>query len=103
MNVKIDLNISNCTEEDLRNLNLIIGMIGERKLMLEKSDILIPEYELKIANLTLAIVYIENPNGGYNVFDYFREHFNVTRVENGGKKRISQFSMMEADYFFEVR
>jgi len=97
MSVKKDLNISDCTDEDWDNLNLIIGTIGDHKLARENPEA--PAYirKIQIANLTLAIVYLENLNGGYNVWDYFGHHFEVYCQDDPKMRRISQFSTLTAD------
>lgn len=99
MNIKKDLNISECTDVDIDNLNLLIGTIGDCKLVRENPNAPAQVTTLKIANLTLAIVYLENEKGGYNVWDYFGHHFCVTWCENSEERRISQFStMVENDF-----
>lgn len=101
MNIKKDLNISECTDADIDNLNLLIGTIGDHKLARENPNAPAQVTTLKIANLTLAIVYLENEKGGYNVWDYFGNHFCVTWCENSEERRISQFSTMVADDFLK--
>lgn len=93
------MNISECTDADIDNLNLLIGTIGDHKLARENPNTPAQVTTLKIANLTLAIVYLENEKGGYNVWDYFGNHFCVTWCENSEERRISQFSTMVADDF----
>ena len=101
MNVKKDLNISDCTDKDIENLNLLIGTIGEHKLARENPDAPTQLRKITIANLTLAIVYIENKNGGYNVWDYFGQYFCVTAKDNFEERRTSQFSTMLAYDFLQ--
>lgn len=99
MNVKKDLKLQECTEQEITNLNMLIGTIGDHKLIRENPIAPVQVHKLKIANLTLCIVYVENQNGGYNVWDYFGHHFFVSLFEDGTEKRISQFSSMNADDF----
>lgn len=102
MNVKKDLKISECTDEDIDNLNLLIGTIGDRKLAKGNPNAPAQVTKLKIANLTLVIVYLENEKGGYNVWDYFGHHFCVSWKDDSGERRISQFSTMVADDFLNL-
>ncbi len=99
MNVKKDLEIQDCTEQDLNNLNLLIGTIGDHKLARGNPNAPAQVQKLTIANLTLCIVYLENQKGGYNVWDYFGHHFCVSWRDDGSERRISQFSTMTADDF----
>lgn len=99
MNVKKDLKIQDCTEQDLNNLNLLIGTIGDHKLARGNPNAPAQVQKLTIANLTLCIVYLENQKGGYNVWDYFGHHFCVSWRDDDTERRISQFSTMTADDF----
>lgn len=100
MNVKKDLDIEKCTQEDLETLNLLIGTIVNRLPVKENPEHFTNVQKKTIANLTLAVVYIENRNGGYRVFDYFGNHFDVTWSPDGfGPQEVSQFfSMGVNDY-----
>lgn len=105
MNVKKDLKIQECTEEDLKNLNLLIGAISEN---LPVKDL--PEnnkaqcQKLTIANINLAVVYLKRETGGYNMFDYFGNRFAVCwqPTEETEPVRISQFSSMRAEDFLSL-
>lgn len=99
MNVKTDLNIQDCTDEDIDNLNLLIGTIGDNKLARVNPNAPAQVQSLKIANLNLAVVYLEKPTGGYSVVDYFGEHLYAEWREKGETHRISQFSTMIAEDF----
>ena len=102
MNVKKDLNISDCTDEDIDNLNLLIATIGDKKLARANPNAPAQLCKLKIANLTLAIVYLENEKGGYNIWDYFGHHLCASWRDDTGERRISQFASMIADDFLEL-
>lgn len=100
MNVKKDLDIEKCTQEDIDTLNLLIGTIINKLPVKENPGYPANVQKKTIANLTLAVVYIENPNGGYRVFDYFGNHFDVTWApDDSGPQEVSQFfSMGTSDY-----
>lgn len=102
MNVKKDLNLSDCTDEDVDNLNLLMGTIGDHKLTRRNLNSTSQPCKLKISNLTLALVFLEHEKGGYSVHDYFNDHFCVVLKEDDEEKRISQFSSMRVDDFLTL-
>lgn len=102
LHVKKDLNISDCTEEDYKKLNFIVSTIRDRKKVRKKPNYPQQMFEMKVANLNLAFVYIQDPNGGYRIFDYFGNHFDVFWVDDGNKMRISQFSTMRDEDFLNM-
>ena len=100
MNVKKDLDISKCTEEDIRKLNLLIGTIGDHLPVRGEPDGWNKVQVITIANLTLAVIYIKRQAGGYFVFDYFGNHFDVACMSDGTTPvAVSQFYLLTAkDY-----
>lgn len=102
LHVKKDLNMSDCTEEDIKRLNFIVAMIRDRKKIRKKPNYPQQMFEMKVANLNLAFVYMQDPNGGYRIFDYFGNHFDVFWIDNGNKMRISQFSTMKDEDFLNM-
>lgn len=102
MNVKKDLNISECSDTDIDNLNLLIETIAKHKLVkvnpYEPSQV----GNIKIGNLSLAIVYIKNENGDYNIYDYFGRHFHVYYRDEAGERQVSQFATMSANDFLNL-
>lgn len=103
MNVKKDLDIQKCNDEDFRKLNLLIGAIKDKFPVRRPPEK--PGYiqKITIANLTLAVVYIEKPHIGYFVFDYFGNHFDVSWSSDDSKPAIvSQFFSMGVDDFLSL-
>lgn len=98
MNVKKELEISKCNDEDIRKLNLLIGTIGEKRPVKGVPEFPNQVSKFTIANLTLAVVYLLRPEGGYYIFDYFRERFNVTGAPNGSDPvDISQYYALTSE------
>lgn len=103
MNVKKDLDIQKCNDEDFRRLNLLIGAIRDRLPVKTPPEKPGNVQKITIANLTLAVVYIEKPHIGYYVFDYFGNHFDVSWSPDGSKPSIvSQFFSMGVDDFLSL-
>lgn len=103
MNVKKDMDIQNFTEEDNKNINLLVGAIGNNLSIKE-----LPDGNgsaqlqcMQISNLKLAIIFIKNDNGGYGIFDYFSTHLQMWWKFNDAEEpvRVSQFSTLKAEDF----
>lgn len=100
INVTKDLDIQNCTETDIQNLNVLIGAIETKKPVKEHPEDTNRFHKLTIANLNLAVVYLKNPTGTYNMWDYFGIHFTlIWQHAEREPLRISQFAVMSADDF----
>lgn len=103
MNVKKDLEISKCTEEDLKNLNLLIGTIGDKLPVRGEPENPATVQKMTIANLTLAVVYLPRKGGGYHIFDYFGNQFKVVWAPDGSEPAdVSQFFSMGADDYLTL-
>lgn len=103
MHVSKDLALDDCKDEDIENLNLLIGTIGNKKPVKAAPESTLNLHKMKIANLNLAIVYLPKENGGYYVYDYFGKHFDVSWAPNGSEPvAVSQFLSMEADDFLTL-
>lgn len=103
MNVKKDMDIQNFTEEDNKNINLLVAAIGNNLSVKE-----LPDGNgsaqlqcMQISNLKLAIIFIKNDNGGYGIFDYFSTHLQMWWKFNDAEEpvRVSQFSTLKAEDF----
>ena len=103
LNVTKDLDIANCSEKDYINLHMLTETILKNKRVKSLPEEGIQQCILSIANLNLAFVYLKNDHGGYNVWNYFGEHFAVEwRSNNGDSYRISQFITMKAEDYLRV-
>lgn len=103
MHVKNELDFDSCTEEDIEKLNLLIATVGDRKLTKQPPETEAQVQVVTIANLKLAVVYLQKDNGGYAIWDYFGNRFAV-EWRDGEKEpvRISQFSTMVSDDFLNL-
>ena len=104
MNVKVDLDIDKCTEEDVEKLNLIVSAIGDKIPVKESWDDTLAQLKrVQIANLTLAIVCLTDSQCEYRMFDYFSNHFSVAWKPDEKEEavNISQFSMIKAEEYLE--
>lgn len=102
LNVRKDLSIQDCTGEDYKKINLLIATICKKMCLKECPDKTKNFQIMKIANLTLAVVYLENQNGGYDLVDYFGNHLKyIWTDDNNTEYRLSQFSSMVADDFLK--
>jgi len=100
MNVKKDLDIEKCSGEDQKKLNQLVGAIRENMPINECPENSAQVQKLTIANLNLAVVYLENEYGSFNILDYFGHRLSVTCETNENETvRISQFFNMLADDF----
>ena len=103
MNVKKDLEISKCTDDDLTKLNLLIGTIGDKLPVSGEPDNSATIQKITIANLTLAVVYLPRKGGGYHIFDYFGNQFEVVWAPEGSEPAgVSQFFSMGADDYLTL-
>lgn len=103
MNVKKDLDIQKCNDEDFRRLNLLIGAIKDKLPVKDGPKEAGNMQKITVANLTLAVVYLERPNSGYFVFDYFGNYFDVSWSPDGSNPiTISQFCSMGVDDFLTL-
>lgn len=98
MNVKKELEISKCSDEDIRKLNLLIGTIGDKRPVKGVPEVPNQVSKFTIANLTLAVVCLLRPEGGYYICDYFGEHFSVSGTPNGlDPVEISQYFALTSE------
>ena len=98
MNVKKELEISKCNDEDIRKLNLLIGTIGDKRPVKGVPEVPNQVSKFTIANLTLAVVCLLRPEGGYYICDYFGEHFCVSGTPNGSNPaEISQYFALTSE------
>ena len=105
LNVKIDLDFDNCTVEDIRKLNILVPAIENKMIVNEQIDDSSAQLKkVVIANINLAVICISETSGGYRIFDYFGNHFNVDWLSTEDEKplRISQFSMINSEDFLEL-
>ena len=102
MNVKKDLELSKCTSDDIDNLMRIVNSIGDHRIIRGEIDEKNPGQKIKIANLTVAVVYIK-ANGGYRIYDFFGNHFDVKWAPEGMEPvEVSQFMMMRPDDYLTL-
>lgn len=98
MNVKKELEIQKCNDDDIRKLNLLIAAIGDKRPVKGTPEIPNQVNKFNIANLTLAVVCLLKPEGGYYIWDYFGEHFAVSWAPDGSNPvEISQFFSLTAE------
>ena len=103
MNVKKDLDISSCTKDDLEKLNRLIGTIGDKLPVRGEPECPASVQKVTIANLTLAVVYLKKEGGGYYIFDYFGNHFDVTwSPDDLEPTEVSQFFSMGPDDYLTL-
>lgn len=102
MNVKKDLELSKCTSDDIENLMRIVNSIGDHRIIRGEIDEKNPGQKIKIANLTVAVVYIK-ANGGYRIYDFFGNRFDVKWAPEGMEPvEVSQFMMMRPDDYLTL-
>lgn len=103
MNVKKELDADQCSQEDINNINLLIGAIG-CKLPVKNNPVSPANIRrMTIANLSLEVIYVERENGDYDLYDYFGEHLNARWASDGAtEQRVSQFFSMTADDFLSL-
>lgn len=101
MHVHKDLILENCDAEDEKNLNLLIGAIGEKKPVknLPKESGIV--HTLKVANLTLGVCYLMHADGFYYMHDYFGTHFEARFEFDEKTIRSSQYAPLVSDDFIK--
>ncbi len=98
MNVKKDLDIQKCNDEDMKKLNLLVSALGDKRPVKDVSGDPGTVNKVTVSNLTLAVVYLYRPSVGYYVFDYFGNQFEVSWKPDGvNSVSISQFFSLSAD------
>ncbi len=63
MNVKTDLNIQDCNQDDFKGINLILGTIGEGRPIKEGPKNPNEVQTIIISNIKLAVIYLKNKKG----------------------------------------
>lgn len=99
MHITKDLEINKWTDEDEKNLNLLMTALDEQKPIKDISQDLNILYTLKISNLSLGVIYIKHTDGKYYMYDYFNKHLEAYYKIEGREIRISQFSTMNVEDF----
>lgn len=103
MNVKKDLEISKCSADDFRKLNLLVTAIVEKLPVHGTPDDRNKIHTITIANLKLAIICIQGSEDDYLVFDYFGKHFDVVCVPDGSTSvPVSQFYLLNAEDYLTL-
>lgn len=103
MNVHKDLDISKCTDDDVKKINMLIGTIENKLPVRENLGYPAQIQKITIANITIAVVYLPRENGGYNVYDYFGTHLLAMWSLNGSNpERVSQFFTMGVEEYLTL-
>ena len=101
MHVNKDLMLEDMSEEDEKNLNLLIGTIGKGKPVRNIPEDTVAVQLLNIANVSLGVVYVKHTDGYVYIHDYFNEHLEVYWKDSEVEMRISQFATMNAEDFMK--
>lgn len=104
LNVKKDLDLSNCNEQDIANLNWIVSAIGDKKLVKEKTIKNTAQFQrISIANIKLALVVFSDKKGNCKVYDYFSEKF-VLQIEDENKKliKVPQYYLLSKEDYLTI-
>lgn len=101
MHVKKDVELDDFSEEDEKNLNLLIGAIGGRRPVRNRRACIENIQLLKISNITLGVIYIKHSDGKYYMHDYFGNHLDTYYKNNGEGMHTSQFAILKADDFLK--
>ena len=103
MNVKKDLEIGKCSEDDFRKLDFLIAAIMDKRPVHGNPDDWNKIHNINIANLNLAIICIQGPADDYLVFDYFGNHFDIVCVPDGSTQvAVSQFYLLNAEDYLTL-
>lgn len=103
MNVKKDLDIGKCSEDDFRKLDFLIAAIIDKRPVHGNPDDWNKIHNITIANLNLAIICIQGPADDYLVFDYFGNHFDIVCVPDGSTQvAVSQFYLLNAEDYLTL-
>lgn len=103
MNVRKDLDIDQCTDEDFEKLNLLLGAIESKRPIRGNPPTPASIQKMTIANLTLALVYLQKDSVGYYILDYFGNHFEVTWAPDGSvPAQVSQFFSIGTDDYLAL-
>jgi len=103
MNVKKDLDVHQCTEEDLNSLGFIVEHFEKEQIPEPGQHSRITWSKIKVGNLYLAILYWKDQKGNYIVRDFFGARFHTTwHLNDGDPITISQYYSLSADDFLRL-
>lgn len=94
LHVDEDLDLDNCTEEDYKNLNLVIGALGDKLPLKRLTEERLSIQFVRIANLNIAVTY-DTINNNHYMFDYFGDAYWLIDKESG--KHFPRYWRLTAD------
>lgn len=103
LNVKKDLDLDQCTEDDLERLNTIIASVIEEKPVAINNMEFANVVSFHIANITLYMLCEEVGGNLYRFYNYFDKQIDVVEnTEDGNKYPISQYAIMKREHFLSA-
>lgn len=102
MNVKKDLDLHKCSDEDINKLNFLIGTVSKGLPVKEGPEKPSLIQKVNIANITLALTYIDREQSGYYVRDYFSSDIKAKAYysfDGQAPMEITRFVVMSPDDF----
>ncbi|MCH5320188.1 MAG: DUF4365 domain-containing protein [Eubacterium sp.] len=101
LNVKKDLDLEKCSEEDFRRLDLLKNAFLYNKLTTKfrKEPPIVAKY--KISNLVFLLFFIKEEKG-IRICDFFQKHGEVIVKDNANNEyEVSQFNILNKDAILE--
>ncbi len=100
LNVKKDLQLDNCSKNDLWKLNALITAFADEKPISDMKQDLPLLVNAEIQNLKLVLLCPKNDDGSRNLWDYFSKTVDVVAKNDEGESFVtSQYAIMKSDDF----
>lgn len=102
LNVDKDLDLDHFTNDDDRNISMLIEAILYNKKITYFSSVPDLFYRMNISNLNLLLGFIKTDEG-VEVFDFFSKYVNIIVREESGEKtfEVSQFCLLSKEDFIK--
>lgn len=103
LNVKKDLDLANCTDDDFGKLNALAIALEKEAPVYNINGELPTVINLSISNLRLLVICKKTDDGGYYFWDFFSKCIPVIQVDdNNISHPVSQFSMLNKTHFLTI-
>lgn len=104
LNVDDDLDISQLTSEEERNIDvLIMAFVDGRSISNITNDTATSVLDLKISNINLKLIITKNDNGTHTIHDFFNSPVAVSyRDEHGNHLVTSPYSALQKEDYQRV-
>ncbi|MCM1364104.1 MAG: DUF4365 domain-containing protein [Faecalibacterium sp.] len=101
LNVKKDLDIDKCSDEDFRKLDILVKSFLHNEPITDFKDEPPIVAIYRISNIVLLLFFIQEENG-IRLYDFFQKHCNViAKDKTGNEYEVSQFDTLNKKLILE--